>query len=62
MNFPTKPSDFSIEEARRFLSCARSTIYSLLKSGQLQSYRIGRTVRITSESIERLRSGVASDD
>lgn len=55
------PFLFSPSDAGRILSCSRSTIYSLMKSGELQSVRIGRSRRISETQmvkyINRLENG-----
>jgi excisionase family DNA binding protein len=41
----------TVEEAARRLSISRTTMYALLKDGQLDSVRIGRLRRITPEAL-----------
>jgi excisionase family DNA binding protein len=41
----------TVEEAARRLSIGRTTMYALLKDGQLDSVRIGRLRRIPSEAL-----------
>lgn len=41
-----------VNEAARQLGCSRETVYRLLRSGELRSYTLGRTRRVTVESIE----------
>ena len=40
------PDVLTPEEVQTFLSVGRNTIYNLLKSGELQSIRIGKLYRI----------------
>jgi excisionase family DNA binding protein len=41
----------TVEEAALRLSISRTTMYALLKDGQLDSVRIGRLRRITAEAL-----------
>jgi excisionase family DNA binding protein len=41
----------TVEEAARRLSIGRTTMYALLKAGQINSVRIGRLRRITAEAL-----------
>lgn len=43
----------TIEQAATLLCVSRSTIYSLMNSGQLPSVKIGTSRRILTEDIER---------
>ena len=47
------------EEAARVLRLSRTTIYELLKSGQLRSYKVGRSRRIPATALAEF---VASRD
>lgn len=40
------------EEARKILSIGRNAIYSLLKTGELKGFRIGRQWRITQKALD----------
>ena len=42
----------SIDEACGDLHCGRSTVYNLLRSGELQGFRINRRWKIPKESIQ----------
>ena len=55
-----KPLALSIEQTRTVLGIARSTVYLMLKKGDLQGIHIGRRHLVTSASIERFlqRQGV----
>ena len=48
-------SDYTIQEAATKFKVTPPTVYSMINKGKLDSYTIGRSRRITSESIERLR-------
>lgn len=50
-----------VEEAAKLLGCSRSTVYALLERGELGSYTLGRTRRVTVSSIEELTSGRVGD-
>ena len=49
--------DQTIIGTSSLLNISPTTIYSLLNKGLLIGYKIGRSRRITGESIARLRSG-----
>ncbi len=56
------PNDLTPKEARKLLSISRNTMYRLLRSGKIASYRIsGGGVsdgwRITAEALEAFRKG-----
>lgn len=42
----------TVEEAARRLSLGRTTIYALLKNGQITSVRVGRLRRIPAEALD----------
>lgn len=44
----------SIPDAEKALSVKRTTIYELMRSGQLDTRKIGRRRLITAESLRRL--------
>jgi len=48
-------SDYTIQEAATKFKVTPPTVYSMIHKGHLDSYTIGRSRRITSESVERLR-------
>jgi len=54
-----KINDKSISETSAILGCTNPTIYKLIGQGVLDSYKVGRSRRVTGESIQRLRSGVS---
>jgi excisionase family DNA binding protein len=42
----------TVEEAARRLSLGRTTVYALLKDGQISSVRVGRLRRIPTEALD----------
>lgn len=52
-----EPIAISINGAAKALGVGRSSIYSLLKSGRLESIKIGRRTLLTTASISRLANG-----
>lgn len=42
----------TVEEAARRLSLGRTTLYSLLKDGQISSVRVGRLRRIPADALD----------
>jgi excisionase family DNA binding protein len=59
----TLKSDLTIQEAAHIFGCTQKHVYELINRGMLAAYKIGRASRITSESVDRVRSTpfVASD-
>ena len=51
--------DLSVSETCAVLGVTPPTVYKLLNTGQLRGYRVGRSRRISGESIQLLRSGKA---
>ena len=49
--------DYTVRQARELLSCGSTTIYKLINERRLETYKLGRGVRITHDSVERLRTG-----
>ena len=49
--------DLSVNETCAILGVTPPTIYKLLARGELKGYLVGRSRRITGESIDKLRSG-----
>ncbi|WNM25278.1 helix-turn-helix domain-containing protein [Demequina capsici] len=49
--------DMTVNEAAAELNCSPSTVYALVKSGDLVSYRLGLKgrIRITREALDELR-------
>ena len=48
------PRLYSITEVAQLLSIGRSTVYDLVRSGELPSVRLGRSVRVTAEALRDL--------
>lgn len=49
--------DLTVQEACALMKCTAPTVYRLIHRGELQSYKVGRVRRITSESVQALRTG-----
>ncbi|MCO5792210.1 MAG: helix-turn-helix domain-containing protein [Blastomonas sp.] len=47
----------SIPDAAKALSLGRTSIYELMRSGQLETRKMGRRRLITAESLRRLADG-----
>jgi excisionase family DNA binding protein len=48
------------EEVARVLRVGRTTVYALMKSGQLRSIHIGRSCRLSRAELERYVDGLES--
>jgi len=59
MNYETLETnrDRTVVETCALLNVSSPTIYKLLARGELDGYKLGRSRRITAESIQRLRTG-----
>lgn len=44
---------YKIEEAAEYLRCGRSTVYLLMDTGAIDSFKIGRLRRIPRSELER---------
>ena len=53
------PHDLTVLETCEILRVTPPTVYRLLHKGQLDGYTVGRSRRITRESLEKLRGGAA---
>jgi excisionase family DNA binding protein len=51
------PSVLRIGEVAAFLRCDRSTIYELVRRGELPVIRLGRTFRVSREALGRFLAG-----
>ena len=49
-----EPLALSINEAAKALSLGRTSIYSMIADGSLESFKLGRRTLIKTESIRRL--------
>jgi excisionase family DNA binding protein len=54
----------TVQEAAATLSLGRSTVYTLLETGELERVKVGRAARVTATSVEayvsRLRDGLVA--
>ena len=48
---------FTVEELAERWKCAPLTIYSMLQSGKLKGFKLGRGIRIAREAVERYERG-----
>ena len=46
---------YTIDEAAELLRVHRNTIYTLVRSKQIEHYRVGNQIRITAKELERLK-------
>lgn len=53
---PEELRDRSVNETCAILGVTSPVIYKLIAKGELDSYKVGRSRRITGESIQRLRT------
>lgn len=60
-NQPLDPLAVTIRDAGRLLSLGRTSVYELLESGVLSSFRVGRRRLVTYESIARLVASHAGE-
>ena len=58
--FGELPELLSPDEARRFLGLSRTSIYSLLRSGDLEHRRYGRLIRIPRRALASLEGDASS--
>ena len=45
------------QEVADLLKIAKNTVYELIKRGELQSYKVGRKIRVDAEAVEALKKG-----
>ena len=55
-----KPRLFKIQEVCETLNLSRSMVYRLADTGQLQTVRIGKSVRVTGEAIDSFVESLAA--
>lgn len=55
MNKSKEAQDFTVQEASALFKVTNPTIYRMLNEGRLKGYVIGRSRRITFESVQALR-------
>lgn len=53
-NLPTEPISVRIAMAVRLTGIGRSTLYELIKSGEIETVKVGRSTLIPYRSIKRL--------
>lgn len=53
--------DSTIADTARQLNVTTPTIYKLIHRGDLHAYKVGRSTRVTTESIQQLRNGGLSE-
>ena len=46
---------YTIDEAAEILRVHRNTIYTLVRTKQIEHYRVGNQIRITAKELERLK-------
>ena len=51
--FVREDEALQVEDVSALLGVGRNTVYSLAKSGELASYRVGRKLRFTRADVER---------
>jgi excisionase family DNA binding protein len=51
--FEDLPDFLSVEEARAYLGLGRSTLYDLLRRGELPGVKFGRVIRIARSTLRR---------
>lgn len=56
MSNPENP-DRSVTETCSILNVTPPTVYRMIEKGYLDSYKLGRSRRVTGDSIDRVRSG-----
>ena len=54
---PEPPLAYSPGDAARMLGCSRDTIYTLMRRGELQSYKVGGMRRIKRSDLLALLGG-----
>lgn len=52
--------DYTVDSLAILLSVSRPTIYKMINTHKLRTYKVGRCTRITAESVEKLRAGESS--
>ena len=51
------PAVLKVDEAAAFLRCDSGTLYALIREGELPVVRLGRTFRITRDTLARFVDG-----
>jgi excisionase family DNA binding protein len=55
-----EPFLYTVNEASHALKMSRSKVYSLMKSGQIDSVKVGGSRRFTREALERFIHGLGA--
>lgn len=55
MHESKETQDFTVQEASALFKVTNPTIYKMINEGRLKTYLIGRSRRITHESVQLLR-------
>ncbi len=56
-----KPEWITYEEAQRLVGLSRTTLWKLVRSGEIEAARVGRAVRISSASLTAYMKGSVED-
>jgi excisionase family DNA binding protein len=51
------PDVLTVEQARAVLQCSRGLMYELVRTGQVKSIRLGRSIRVPKHALEDLLGG-----
>jgi excisionase family DNA binding protein len=54
------PAVLTVEEAGEFLRIGRSAAYSAVRSGTIPAIRVGKTIRVPRQALERMLAGEES--
>lgn len=57
---PQVPTLFTVPEAAKHLRCAESTVWQLLRAGELRSTRVGRRRFIPADAITEYLTGMSA--
>ena len=57
-NVTTSEELLTVEQVQELLKVGRTFAYSLVRSGELPSYRVGRLIRIRRRDVERWLEGM----
>jgi excisionase family DNA binding protein len=55
-----QPLALTVDQARALLQVSRGSMYELIRTGQVKSIRLGRTIRIPRHALEQLLDGEAN--
>jgi excisionase family DNA binding protein len=54
-----EPAAYTVEQARALLQVSRGSMYALIRTGQVPSIRLGRSIRIPRHRLEQMLNGEA---